>query len=192
MRHDKDGRKAEIYKEIIAEQDRSDDRNVLQKLRQDRVRERVFERVADGHIAADLQTHQFADELSDAGAEDRQRKSCYILICPQRDGQEAEDQRADGSRRERSKQCDRDGNCANRVIACDLSVNKGSAESERAAHEHQTLNAEVHVAGFFGQDLAGCAEKERSAVEYSGPDQSDDIKVHLLPPFPDCAESCGN
>ena len=142
-----------------------------------------FTKIAQGDVGALLHAHVFAEELTCAGAEDRQGKAGDVLIGAQGDGDKAEQQRGQRACQEGEEHGQQQRHERRGIRACELFIVERAAEAGRAAHEQDALDAEVHIAGFFGQNLAGGAKKEWGSVEYGSSDQADEVYIHDLSSF---------
>ena len=85
-------RKGKIRQDVVLEQQRAEHGNVAQEGGEGGVHEDRLEIVAQGDVGALLHAHVFAEELTCAGAEDRQGKAGDVLVGTQGDGDEAEQQ----------------------------------------------------------------------------------------------------
>ena len=79
---------------MVSKQQDSKDGNILQRGRHGRGHEERFQTVADGDVSAGTDAHKFADKLSGARAENRQRKPRHVLIGAERDSQKGVNQSA--------------------------------------------------------------------------------------------------
>lgn len=122
------------------------------------------------------------DNLHKAHTEGGQSKTGNILVGAQSDGEEAVNQAHKHCEECGTHDAKDDNHEAGQGRLCDKIQHKASA---RAAHTHDSGNAEVQMAGFFGEDFTGgtvhegCAEGER-VNEKAEPD------IHLtIPPLPE-------
>jgi len=112
-----------------------------------------------------------AEEVADAGAEDRQGQAGDVLVRAQRDGQEAVDEAAKRGGEERRDETHNDAQRRARLDPCvdavDVFIHERGRQTGDAAEIHDTGNAEVEVAGFLRDDLAERAEHDNRA-EHDG------------------------
>ena len=183
-RHDHGHHTAHLGEDVVPEQPRPDHRQLPQCGGEGRIGEGGLQAIAHRDISAGGGTHILADELACAGAEDGQRQTGHVLVCAQGDGDKAVDQRAESARDEGAENGQNDGNNAVGVRSGGHLIVKRTAQTQRAAHVHHALDAQIQVACPFGQDLAHGAEQQGHAVQNGGHQQQDEeAAVYALDPI---------
>ena len=167
----------EIGQKAVAEQERADAetqglRPAVQR-RDQPVGEGTIRRRSDLHgdlsDAAGQLVQAPAEEVRHAGTEDRQGKSCNVLIGPKRDREEAVDQRPQRRREEARHQGQGDGNEGDGRDpmggAIDVLVHERGRKACDAAQVHDAGYAQVQIAALLGQDLAEGAVHDDGAED---------------------------
>ena len=146
------------------------------------------------HLAAGELDERAAHEVAEADAERRHGKAGDVLVGAQRNGEKAvqqtHEQRAEQARQQR----DHDGEKAvhPRGPAGRLLIQERPDDAADAADIHDARDAEVEVAGLFGERFAGAAEQQRDTLHDGAGDKGHKIK-HAPPPpsSPTCGSSAG-
>ena len=134
-----------------------------------------------GHRAAGQLDEGAAEEVADAHAEGGERQAGHVLVGAQGDGEEAVDK--PGQQRAQQAGAKRDGDSQEAVHVRrggqGLLVEEGADDAADAADVHDAGNAEVEVAGFLRQRLAGAAEEQRDALHDGAGNEGNEIE-HLI------------
>lgn len=123
-----------------------------------------------------------AKEVCHTGSEGGEGKAGDILICAERDGEEAVDESAECRRGEPANHGDQNDENAARVIRRVLIVIR-SAESGEAAEKHDSGNAEVQIAAAFRDDFSDGAEHNDGTEPDCAVDPCDESAHYLSPSF---------
>ena len=92
-------------------------------------------------------------------------------------------QRGDRARREgRGQRDEQRDSCARIGLADSLLIVEHAAETKRAAHEHDALDAEVEVAGALSEDFAQRAIHQNCTERDGSRDQGNDRIHHTFAP----------
>ena len=155
----------------------------------------VGRRERDGrHLAAGELDERAAHEVAEADAERRHGKAGDVLVGAQRDGQKAVQQTHEQRPEQARQQRDHHGEKAvhARGPADTLLIQERPDDAADTADVHDARDAEVEVAGLFGERLAGAAEQQRDALHDGAGDKGHKIK-HAPPPpsSPACGSSAG-
>ena len=126
------------------------------------------------HAAGQL-VEAAAEEVADAGAEDRQGQTGDVLVRAQADGQEGVDEAAQGRRQEAGQQAHEyaQGHVGRnaRPDTVDVLIGEGGAQTGDAAQVHDARDAQVQIAALLGHDLAQGAEQNDRAEDDGGVQQ---------------------
>ncbi len=178
----------QVEKHAVAEEDAPQGRDILKEIREGGVLEKALQCVADGNIAVFPDPHVLADELAHSCAEDGQGQSGDVLVGPEGDGEEAENQGGQGPRQEGAENADAHGDYSAGPGSRRLFVVEHAPQAQGAAHEHDALHAQVQVAGFLRQDFPQGAEEQGRAIGDGGDDEGQEQTqeiTHAAPPsFP--------
>ena len=192
-RDERDGH-GEVGEKAVGQEDLAEPAELRRK-RQRLGKVAVRGRERDGrHLAAGELDERAAEEVAEADAERRHGKAGNVLIGAQRDGekavQQSHEQRAEQARQQR----DHDGEKAvhPRGPADALLIQERPDDAADAADIHDARDAEVQVAGLFGERFAGAAEQQRDTLYDGAGDKGHKIK-HAPPPpsSPACGSSAG-
>ena len=125
--------------------------------------------------AAGQRVEAAAVEIGDAAAEDGQRQSGDVLVCPQRDGQKAVNQPAEERKPQRAQQGHKQAYGGVWLFHPGL-VKEGANQPADGAQRHDAGHAQVEVAALFGQNFT------HGAVENDGakPDGGLEKRNYLL------------
>ena len=132
-----------------------------------------------------------AEEVAEANAKGGQGQTGDILVCPHGDGQEAVD-KAHTQRAEHTGQ-QRDQNAKERIDlgggGKGLLIQECPNDAADAAHIHDAGDAQIQIAGFFGEGFAGGAKEQRDSLGDGSGNESKKIKHRLSPPSFRCGGS---
>ena len=173
---------AQIGEDAVAEEQPAHHRQLLEEDREGRAVEGPLQGVADGHVGALPHPHEFTDVLAHAGAEDGEGQAGDVLVGPEGDGEEAEEQGSQRAGQEGGGDGDDHRQGGGHRRARQLLIVERRAQAQGAAHEHHALDAQVQVARLFGEDFAAGAVEQGRAVEDGGRDQVEQ-KGHFAASF---------
>ena len=174
--HDDGQHHPQIEEDTVAEEDLAHVGDILHGLREGGTDEYGLQVIAHGHEAALTDPHDLANILAHAGAKDGQRQTGDVLVGPEGDGQEAEDQRGDAAGDEGAQQTDEHRQKSTGRFH-GLFVVEHTAKADGTAHEHDALHAQIQAAGFLRQHFAQRTEQQRRAVGDGGHHQCDE-QIH--------------
>ena len=141
-----------------------------------------------GDLAAGELDEGAAEEVAEAHAEGGQGQTGDVLVGPEGHSQEAVQKAHQEGPQQGAEQGNDNGRESGNGGSV-LLIEEGADDAADAAHIHDTRNAQIQVAGFFREGLAGGAVEQGNALDHGPGDEGNEIKHGFRPPWCACGTS---
>ena len=109
-------------------------------------------------------SHVFTGKLCNTSTEDGKCKTCYVLVCPEGNGDEGEEKTCDGTDGKGGEDSTYYGH---KTIGCTYShsclIGIGSCKAEGSTHIHDSFNSKVEASRLLCENLTESSEHQNSS-----------------------------